>query len=168
MIIKNPRCANSPTPWHHDIAYYPLNGTQIANCWTALDHIPVETALRFVKGSSHTKQIYRATHFDPQAEYPNLIRERPEVPDFEALAAGGECEIVSCDLEPGDTVVFNCRTLHTAPGNHLDTRRGAFSTNWTGDDVTYSNIEQETDPYHRGENLRDGGPMECETFPRLR
>ena len=168
LIIKNPRCYNSPTPWHHDIAYYPLNGTQIANCWTALDHIPVETALRFVKGSNHFEPVYRATHFDPDDEYDNIMTERPTVPDFDVMADTGECEIISCELNPGDTLIFNCRTLHTAPGNHLDMRRAAFSTNWTGDDVTYNNIRQETDPYHRGENLVHGGSIECDTFPRLR
>ena len=168
LIIKNPRCYNSPTPWHHDLSYYPLDGTQIANCWTALDPVPVETAVRFVKGSNHYESVYRSVHFDPDDEYDNLMTERPLAPDFDALAASGECEIVSCDLEPGDTVIFNCRTLHTAPGNHLDIRRGAFSTNWIGDDVTYNNIKQQTDPYHRGENLVHGGPVECDTFPRLR
>ena len=77
-------------------------------------------------------------------------------------------EIIACEMKPGDTLVFNCRTFHSAPGNHLATRRGAFSTNWVGDDVTYNDIPQETDPHTRGENLVHGGPIECETFPRIR
>ncbi len=166
LIIKFALCINSPTPWHHDISYYPLEGTQIANCWTALDHIPLETAVRFVKGSNRGETIYRPTHFNPEDDYPTSLS-RPTMPDIDGLAAGGECKILSCALEPGDTLVFNCRTLHTAPGNHLDRRRAAFSINWTGDDVTYNDIPQLTDPYHRGESLVSGGPLECETFPRV-
>jgi len=168
LIVKNPKCHRSATPWHHDIAYYPLNGTQIANCWTALDTIPLETSLRFIKASNQNDVVHRATHFNPKSEYPNLITSRSEVPDVDAMAARGEVEILACEMEPGDTVVFNCRTLHSAPGNHLDTRRAAFSTNWVGDDVTYNDIAQMTDPHTRGEDLVDGGSIECKTFPRVR
>ena len=168
LIIKNAGCEQSATPWHHDIAYYPLDGTQIANCWTALDRIPFETALRFVRGSNNFDTIYRATHFDPEDDYDKLITSRPEVLDFDQMAADGECEIVSCEMNPGDSLVCNCRTLHCAPGNHLGTRRAAFSTNWAGDDVVYRDIPQETDPSYRGEGLVDGGSIECKSFPRVR
>ncbi len=166
LIIKFPLCFNSPTPWHHDIAYYPLEGTQIANCWTALDNIPAETALRFVKASNQTDSIYHPPQFDPKGEHPNPLG-RPKVPDIDDLAAKGECEIVSCVLDPGDTLIFNCRTLHAAPGNHLDIRRAALSTNWTGDDVTYNEIPQEVHLVLRVENLVTGGPLECAIFPRV-
>jgi len=168
LIVKNAGCNTSATPWHHDIAYYPLNGTQIANCWTALDSIPVDTAVRFVRGSHHGKETKRATHFNPDKEYQNLMMERPITPDFDSMAERGECEIVACSMEPGDTVVFNCRTFHSAPGNHLPSRRAAFSTNWVGDDVTYNDIPQETDPKTRGEDLIHGAAIECATFPRVR
>ena len=168
LIVKNAGCNTSATPWHHDIAYYPLLGTQIANCWTALDPIPAETAVRFVRGSHRQTRTTRATHFNPATEYQNLMTERPKAPDFDAMAERGECEVIACAMEPGDTVVFNCRTFHCAPGNHLAHRRGAFSTNWVGDDVTYNDIPQETDPKTRGEGLVQGGPIACDTFPRLR
>jgi len=168
LIVKNAQCHRSATPWHHDIAYYPLKGTQIANCWTALDNIPLETSLRFIKSSNRSDVVHQATHFNPKSEYPNLIKSRPKVPDVDTMAATGDVEVLACEMEPGDTVVFNCRTLHSAPGNHLNNRRAAFSTNWVGDDVTYSDMAQTSDPHTRGENLVDGGSIECKTFPRVR
>ena len=166
LIVKAPYCDSGVTPWHQDHSYYPFNGRQIINCWTALDHIPVETALRFVKGSHHADDVFQATHFNPEKRYENEMSERPPVPEFEAHP--DEFEIIACALEPGDTLVWNSRMFHTAPGNHLSTRRAALSTNWLGDDVTYNDIPQETDPPSRGENLMQGGPVVCETFPQVR
>lgn len=79
-----------------------------------------------------------------------------------------EAEILSCALEPGDALVWNSRTFHSAPGNHLNRRRAALSLNFAGDDVTYFDIPQEPDPPVRGEGLINGDPITCETFPLLR
>ena len=122
----------------------------------------------FIKSSNQNDVIYQPTHFNPEGQYENLIPSRPWVPDVDEQASRGEVEILACEMEPGDTVVFNCRTLHCAPGNHLSKRRAAFSTNWVGDDVSYHDIAQTTDPTTRGEGLFDGGSIECATFPRVR
>lgn len=37
LLVKSAHCAGAATPWHQDHSYYPLNGTKIINCWTALD-----------------------------------------------------------------------------------------------------------------------------------
>ena len=55
------------------------------------------------------------------------------------------------------------------PGNSLvSTRRRALATHWIGDDITYNDKPQETDPPYRGEGLVHGGSMECASFPRVR
>ena len=165
LLIKSPGCASAVTPWHQDHSYYPLNGTKIINCWTALDSIPVETALRFARGSHLWGNVYRAVHFAPDQEYENSMTDRPLAP---AIDDDPGAEIVACALEPGDTLVWNSRMFHSAPGNTLDRRRAALSTNWVGDDVTYFDLPQESDPAYRGENLVDGGPITCESFPQVR
>ena len=165
LLLKWAHCDGAVTPWHHDQSFYPLSGSKLINCWTALDHIPVETALRFVRGSHTGDAIYRALHFDPAETYANSMMERPVPPDFDA---DPDTDIVSCAMAPGDTLVFNAKTFHCAPGNSHDQRRGAFSTNWAGDDVAYNDIAQTPDPAHRGEGLVHGGPITCETFPLVR
>ena len=52
--------------------------------------------------------------------------------------------------------------------NNLTTRRAALSINLAGDDVTFYDMSQEPDPPIRGENLKDGFPITCESFPLLR
>ena len=165
LLIKQARCRSAVTPWHQDHSYYCMNGTKLINCWIALDPIPRETALRFVRGSHLPGSVYRAVHFDPAKEYPGTIKERALPPDFDN---DPDAEILSCELAPGDALVWNSRTFHSAPGNHLDRRRAALSLNFAGDDVTYFDMAQEPDPPFRGEGLVDGGPITCPTFPLLR
>jgi ectoine hydroxylase-related dioxygenase (phytanoyl-CoA dioxygenase family) len=165
LLIKQARCRSAVTPWHQDHSYYCMNGTKLINCWTALDAIPRETALRFVKGSHLPGQVYRAVHFDPAREYPGTLKERALPPDFDSDPS---VEILTCEMAPGDALVWNSRTFHSAPGNHLDRRRAALSLNFAGDDVTYFDMAQEPDPPIRGEGLVDGGPITCASFPLLR
>ncbi len=165
LLIKQRGCRSAVTPWHQDHSYYCLNGRKLINCWTALDPIPHETALRFVMGSHRNDALSRAVHFNPGDEYPGTIKERPLPPDFDAM---DDAWIISCATQPGDTLVWNSRTFHSAPGNHLDRRRAALSLNFAGDDITYYDTPQEPDPPVRGEGLVDGGPITCKTFPELR
>ncbi len=162
---------SSATPWHQDHSYWPIDGRQICNIWTALDVVPTTTAMRFVKGSHRYETLYRAVSFDPRTRHPNPILERPPPPDFD----GGEFdpadatrEILSWQMQPGDCLVWYSRTFHSAPGNLSTRRRGALSTSWFGDDVTYREIPAGTGPSSRGEHLVPGGPMVCATFPRVR
>jgi len=164
LLIKEAGCSSAITPWHQDHSYYCLHGEKIINCWTALDKIPEETSLRFVKGSHKNTMVHRAIHFDPKKEYKNTMNERPKPPDFDNDPSS---EILCTKLEPGDTLVWNSKTFHSAPGNNLNSRRAALSLNLAGDDVTYFDMKQEPDPPIRGENLKEGSPITCESFPLL-
>lgn len=165
LLIKESGCTKAITPWHQDHSYYCLNGHQIINCWTALDYIPQQTSLRFVKSSHINYPVHKAIHFAPGQEYNGVIKERPIPPDFDNIP---EAEILSCDLNPGDALVWNSRMFHSAPGNTLNQRRAALSLNFCGDDVTYFDMPQDPDPPIRGENLVNGGNITCESFPLLR
>lgn len=168
LLIKEPRCKKAVTPWHQDHSYYCLNGHKIINCWIALDPIPFATALRFVRGSHRNYPVHRAIHFAPGQEYAGVIKDRPAPPDFDSLSSSNsDIEIVSCELNPGDALVWNSRTFHSAPGNTLDQRRAALSINFCGDDVTYYDMPQDPDPPIRGENLVEGGDITCDSFPLL-
>ena len=162
---------SSATPWHQDHSYWPIDGRQVCNIWTALDVIPPATALRFVRGSHRYETLYRAVSFDPKKSHPHQILERRLPPNFDAGEfdpADSTREILSWDMQPGDCLVWYSRMFHSAPGNLSSQRRGALSTSWFGDDVTYKEIPEGTGPTSRGENLVVGGPMVCETFPRVR
>ena len=166
LLIKTPGCFSGETPWHQDHSYYPLHGRKIVNCWVALDNIPEETSLRFVRGSHLPDEVYRQISFNPDKEYDNVSDALTVPPDIDANPE--QFDQITCALAPGDTLIWNSRMFHSAPGNHLSTRRGALSSSWLGDDVTYHDVPQQTDPPDRGENLIEGGSMECASFPRVR
>ena len=165
LLIKEPGCKKAVTPWHQDHSYYCLSGHKIINCWIALDRIPRETALRFAQSSHVNYPVHRAIHFAPGQEYNGATNEKPLPPDFDSMPG---IEILACDLDPGDALVWNSRTFHSAPGNSLNRRRAALSLNFCGDDVTCFDTPQDPDPPIRGENLVDGGNITCESFPLLR
>jgi ectoine hydroxylase-related dioxygenase (phytanoyl-CoA dioxygenase family) len=163
-LIKEPHSDHAETPWHQDHPYYPLDGTKVINCWTALDSIPVETSLRFLKGSHNSSTVYRTVNFDdPESAYSPAPTELPANPDIDNDPTA---EILTAAMEPGDMLVWSSRTFHSAPGNTLDRRRAAISLNWVGDDVVYN--AQPSVASYRHESLRVGQSIACEKFPIVR
>ncbi len=164
MLVKEPG-TSAKTPWHYDEAYWPISGDQMCNLWMVVEPTPVETTLRFVRGSHRWTASYRLMSFDPRVDYPDPP-EDPPVPDWDLEP--GDHEIVYAALEPGDCVVFHNRTHHSAPGNSLRSqRRRALATHWIGDDIRFNNKPHSLDPPHRA-GLAHGGRMECKLFPRVR
>ena len=164
MLVKEPG-TSAKTPWHYDEAYWPISGSQMCNLWMVVEPTPVETTLRFLRGSHRWKRNYRLMSFDPRVDYPDPPDD-PPVPDWDVEP--GDHEIVYAPLEPGDCVIFHNRTHHSAPGNSLRAqRRRALATHWIGDDIRFNNKPHTLDPPHRA-GLTHGGSMECKLFPRVR
>jgi len=59
------------------------------------------------------------------------------VPDVEAMAQRGECQIVTFDTEPGDVTIHHARTIHGAGPNMSNRSRRAISLRYCGDDAVY-------------------------------
>ena len=164
LLIKEALSPSANTPWHQDHSYYPLDGQQVINCWVALDPIPEQSGLRFIKGSHLPGQLYRAIDFDePERDYRHARKELP-LPPGDTIPQ--DTAILSTCLNPGDMLVWTSYTLHSAPGNQLNQRRAAFSVNWVGDDVVFNGkpaLESYCDP-----SQVVGKPIACEKFPVLR
>ncbi len=164
LLIKEAQSNCAETPWHQDHAYYPATGTKAINCWVALDSIPLATALRFYRGSHSPYIIYQATNFGNKLEdYQHLRKERPVLPVIDKSI---DSKIITTAMQPGDMLVWNSHTLHSAPGNTLDQRRAAFSVNWIGDDILYESAPA-LDTY-LDSTLKTGDPIVSEKFPLVR
>ena len=50
VLVKEPGTAKE-SPWHQDIPYYCVEGTQTVSFWLPLDPISKETSVRIIKGS---------------------------------------------------------------------------------------------------------------------
>lgn len=151
------------TPWHHDLPYYCVEGKQTASIYVALDSIPVETGVRFLKGSHRGGKTYRPRNFASGTEYDSADNSLASVPEIDD---DGKNIFVE-PLKSGDALCFDFRTLHGTTSSPIEKRRRAFSTRWLGDDVRYLERQGETSPPLNDLGLRSGDAMRPDLFPVL-
>jgi ectoine hydroxylase-related dioxygenase (phytanoyl-CoA dioxygenase family) len=168
------------TPWHHDnVVLGPF-----CSIWVALDAIPREAALEFVRGSHRWNQLFMPESFFEKEEKALPAVEHfysryhgkldlsanetfSRLPDIEAKRS--DYDILSWDLEPGDCLVFHARTLHGAPGNTLahDTRR--MVTRWVDETAVLAPhggaVVERLVAEGFGVDLTIGGPIRGDLFP---
>lgn len=175
LFVKEPGTA-SPTPWHNDTSYWHLRGKQIASIWLALDEVPRERGLSYVKGSHLRPFFHRVGNFsgiDSERNFYTDAVELPPVPDVDKRVASGEYEVLSWDMAPGDALIFYSSMLHGAPGNPPNSphRRRGYATRWCGDDVVFDN---RAGTMHAGwkkhgfdNKLAQGEGIGCELHPNV-
>jgi ectoine hydroxylase-related dioxygenase (phytanoyl-CoA dioxygenase family) len=161
LFVKEPG-TDSPTPWHQDLPYWPVAGSQICSLWFALDIVDESNGgVRYVAGSHRSQQWYQAQSFGGSNKYTDPDLPPPPDPD----ADPSNHRIVRFDLEPGDVVVHHVMTLHGAPGNQrTDRRRRGLATRWCGDDAVFDPRPRTMElPFEH--HLRSGDPMRGDHFP---
>ena len=154
------------TPWHQDLPYYCVDGTQTASVYLSLDHADADVAVSFVRGSHRWGQLYFPRVFEDGSDFNDGPGSGMHaVPDIDGDRAA--YDIARWSLQPGDVVVFDFRTLHGTGAAEVKTPRRAFSTRWLGDDVTYCERPGETSPPYRDHGMQHGDPMREDWFPVL-
>lgn len=161
VLVKEPG-SSIVTPWHHDLPYYCVSGERSVSFWIALDPVPRATSLRCVAGSHLWGRNLRPKRFDGTNLYPD--DETPEMPDID-----GDPErypILSWDLDPGDAVAFDFRTVHGAAGNTGQrTRRRIVSMRWVGDGAVFMDRQGKGSPPFKHLTLKTGEPLSGPDFP---
>ncbi len=160
ILVKEPGTAK-PTPWHQDLPYYCVDGWQTASYWIPLDPVTTANTLRVVLGSHRWPKLVRPKRWASNDNFyagDDAFMEMPDVED-------GSHRILTPELEPGDAVVFDFRTVHGAAGNTGSGRRRAFSARFLGDDVRYVERPGRTSPPFPGIGLANGERMREDWFP---
>ena len=125
-----------PVPWHHDLTFWPVSGSQICSVWVALDEVTTESgAVCFVRASHRWEQRFRPSLElnSETAKIANMLLE-PCPNYFEVPGA----ELISWNMLPGDALVFSALTLHGSRGNNSKTKsRRAISPRFIGEDVRF-------------------------------
>jgi len=162
LLIKEPGTGER-TPWHHDLPYWPVNGSQVCTVWLALDPITPDTgSVEYVKGSHRWGQRYRPPAFAGDDRYKEAL---PEVPDVDAMR--DDLEIVQFEFQPGDCTVHHALLMHGAPGNaHAALRRRAYVTRWAGDDAVYF-PRPDIQPMMWDPDIEPGGPLDSDLWPQV-
>lgn len=130
------------TPWHQDLPYYNVEGSQSISFWIPVDPVERASTLELVAGS-HLGPWYMPRSFlDEQAKWfpEGTMAELPDItgdPD--------RFPILRWALEPGDAVGFNMLTLHAAGGTSTRRRR-VLSLRFLGDDMVHAPRTWRTSP----------------------
>lgn len=82
-------------------------------------------------------------------------------PDAEAMP------VAAFEIEPGDAVAFNYKTLHGARGNSAGSRRRAFSLRLVGDHAGYVERPGPTSPPFPGHGMAPGEKLREDWFPTI-
>jgi ectoine hydroxylase-related dioxygenase (phytanoyl-CoA dioxygenase family) len=152
------------TPWHHDLPYYCVEGSQFLSVWIPLDPVPSEQALRFIAGSHRWGALYYPRKFADGRNYDYKGSGYATVPNLDD--AEGQ-RILSWPCQPGDAVLFDFRTLHGTLSHRLSEDRRAIAFRWLGEDVRFCRRPGETSPPYPGLDLETGDALPEERFPVL-
>ena len=160
LLVKEPG-TSEPTPWHHDLPYWPVEGEQVCTLWLALDPVRASSgAVQYLRGSHRSGERYHPPAFAGDDRYRT---EYQPVPDFESQR--DSLDLVSFELEPGDCTVHHALTVHYAPGNaHASQRRRAYVTRWAGDDARYRPGEKLM-PILHDPGIAPDAPLDSELWP---
>ncbi|MGI9203378.1 MAG: phytanoyl-CoA dioxygenase family protein [Woeseiaceae bacterium] len=159
VLVKEPGTSKA-TPWHQDSPYYFVAGEHTVSFWCPVD--PVQQAtLRCVAGSHRWEKPVLPTRWLSESNfYPDTEIYRPVPdPDKEGMP------VLEWQMEPGDAVAFDYRTLHGARGNNAKQRRRAFSVRLVGDDARYVSRQGPTSPPFDGHDMQEGQRLREDWFP---
>ncbi len=160
VLVKEPGTSMA-TPWHSDGPYYFVAGRQTVSFWVPLDPVR-EASLRCVAGSHRwEKDVVPTRWVSQEAFFEGDYRPVPD-PDAEGMT------VREWQMEPGDAVAFNFRTLHGARGNASGARRRAFSLRLVGEDARYVERPGPTSPPFPGHDMTAGQRLREDWFPVLR
>ena len=160
ILVKEPG-TSIVTPWHQDLPYYCVGGSQTVSLWIPLDPVARATSLECVGGSHLWGRNYKPMRFDGTELYQG--DSSTPMPDIDADRSA--FDILGWDVEPGDAVAFNFGTAHGAPGNASGTRRRVFSARWVGDDAYFVDRGGKGSPPFRHLTLKTGEPLDGPDFP---
>ncbi|MEL0436767.1 phytanoyl-CoA dioxygenase family protein [Phycobacter sp. K97] len=161
VLVKEPGTSMA-TPWHQDGPYYFVEGQHTISFWSPLDPVR-EASLRCVAGShAWEKEVLPTRWVSEEGFFPDEGQYMP-VPDPDAEGM----RVLEWEMEPGDAVAFNYRTLHGARGNTSDQRRRAFSLRLVGEDARYVERPGRTSPPYPGHDMQPGQRLREDWFPVL-
>ncbi len=168
------------TPWHQDLPYLPVQGSDLAVVWITFDTLGVDESLEFVIGS-HRGTLFDGSKFDPADDTIPLYGtgELPRLPDIEARRA--DYDITSFAVVPGDIVVFHPAMLHGGAPAYPGRQRRTLSLRYFGEDATVALRPNDTPPMlarlagrsdihpmQKAKQAGDGAPFRDAGFPKVR
>ena len=166
------------TPWHQDEPYWSVEGYDACSLWMPLVPVKRKSSLSFVPGSHRLKTVFKQYNFGDlnpvrkknvdQVDFSDIAEQK--FPDINADPE--HFGVVSWDMQPGDCIAFNGRTMHGGSGKLDDgCELRVFTTKWVGDDVRIKFRDCGMDPDHRPDmikkGLKPGDRPDTDLYPQI-
>ncbi len=165
LFVKPPGC-HVPTPWHHDITFWPVDveSRQLCSIWITFDAVNrAGSGLEFVKGSHRWPQKFKAItpNYDPYMMDSGF----DDAPDIDNHRA--DHDLFCPDMQAGDCLIFDAHIVHGSSSNYSTAvARRAFSSRWAGNNVAFED-RHATMPLLWEHGLRTGDPIRGPLFPQV-
>lgn len=178
VFCRSPGC-QFRTPWHQDEPYWSIDGFQTCTVWIPLVSVAAASALAVVPGSHRWGKRFLQADFGqfnpdghdkvPHSDF-STVSDAVPMPDIDAEAE--TYRPVSYDMDPGDVLVFNGRTIHGGSGKLAGDRElRVFTAKWCGDDVRVAFKDWGMDPDYSQEmtaaGLKPGDVLGTDLYPEL-
>ena len=164
------------TPFHQDEPYWSVEGFDCCSAWMPLVPVAKQSCLELVRGSHRWNENYAKDNFGALA---GDARDQIQYDDTEGLTPFPDIEgnrdqydIVSWEMQPGDIILFNARTIHGGSGRlPQGTELRVFNTKWLGEDVRVCFRPEGMDPDHSEVmtelGLAPGDRISGDLYPRV-
>jgi hypothetical protein len=158
--------ATNGAPWHHDEPYFDFFGGRKCVLWFPLEPASREEGLTFLGGSHRWGRLYMPQNFREHRPFEGDLEGYFETEDFERYAD----RFLSWDVEPGDCLVFDFRTLHRATNQSdpLPRTIRRMSLRYGDQEVIFrprGEWTRETSDYLLSLGQRPDAPLDCELLP---
>ena len=166
------------TPWHQDEPYWSVEGYDACSLWMPLVPVKRKSSLSLVPGSHRLKTVFKQYNFGDlnpvrkknvdQVDFSDIAEQ--EFPDINADPV--RFGVVSWDMQPGDCIAFNGRTMHGGSGKLDDGYElRVFTTKWAGDDIRIKFRDCGMDPDHSPDmiekGLKPGDRLDTDLYPMI-
>ena len=163
------------TPWHQDEPYWSIEGYDACTLWMPLVPVKQKNCLSFVPGSHRFKSVFNQKNFGEITGHPKDQVDFSKVADQEFPDINANPErfgVVNWEMQPGDCIAFNGRTMHGGSGKlDNDSNLRVFTTKWLGDDARIKFRNYGMDPDFSSlmikKGLKSGDRLDTDMYPQI-
>jgi len=163
------------TPWHQDEPYWSIEGYDACTLWMPLVPVKEKNCLSFVPGSHRFKSVFNQKNFGELTGHPKDQVDFSKVADQKFPDINADPKrfgVVSWELQPGDCIAFNGRTMHGGSGKlDNETNLKVFTTKWLGDDARIKFRNYGMDPDFSSlmikKGLKSGDRPDTDLYPKV-
>jgi ectoine hydroxylase-related dioxygenase (phytanoyl-CoA dioxygenase family) len=162
--------ATSGAPWHHDEPYFDFFGGKKCVFWFPLEPVKAEEGLTFLAGSHRWNKLFMPSNFREKKPFGGDMSGYYSLDGVDFNAS--EHDFLTWDVELGDCLIFDFRTLHVATTEEsaLPSTIHRMSLRYGDQDVKFAPRGEwtlETSEYLQNLGCQSGGKVDCDLLPRV-